>query len=531
MGETEISPLPTRGKSRSPGSYNKSPTSQNIYDYTEYEGNDAFKSSERDHLSSLAINLSHQMEYNNTLLQQVETLELNQVETKEKFQFFETDIIQLRSALRTSTEKSQVSERKLGNMVLQNATISEENRSLREDANNTAAEAVRLSAQAEAQKRRSGRIEDSNTSQQQRVTHLEGILIIEKNKHRSELEKLTNMVIDLEATLIHTKSNYEDSENVNVDQESQLRESREETITLQRSVANLSRIGMEEMEAKNELVSEVRDLTARNIELTKNYQETRLKLGEKEELCLMLSGRLEESLIQQGRAEEEVSISDAKWRKMEEIIRSKNHDLKDTQDHCSQLENTVETLLNQVEAADIRVEEFDSLLRATSEQHADSSKKQSESMTFRLTQETDRLTSERTKHELMYSQLLTQVSELQSLLSVQRAESSSRFSEMTNSRDLGLAAINVLEKEKSSLERSKRNLIEAFKEKEDMLHEKLKENRVAATQKGEHFVSVLTIIKTSVRDLMEEGRLISEQLSYINTQQQRLSIIMHELSG
>jgi hypothetical protein len=100
MGETEISPLPTRGKSRSPGSYNKSPTSQNIYDYTEYEGNDAFKSSERDHLSSLAINLSHQMEYNNTLLQQVETLESNQVETKEKFQFFETDIIQLRSALR-----------------------------------------------------------------------------------------------------------------------------------------------------------------------------------------------------------------------------------------------------------------------------------------------------------------------------------------------------------------------------------------------------------------------------------------------
>jgi hypothetical protein len=52
---------------------------------------------------------------------------------------------------------------------------------------------------------------------------------------------------------------------------------------------------------------------------------------------------------------------------------------------------------------------------------------------------------------------------------------------------------SVLEKEKSSLEKSKRNLIETFKEKEDMLHEKLKENRVAATQKGMHVCIYMNI--------------------------------------
>jgi hypothetical protein len=40
------------------------------------------------------------------------------------------------------------------------------------------------------------------------------------------------------------------------------------------------------------------------------------------------------------------------------------------------------------------------------------------------------------------------------------------------------------------LEKSKRKLTELFKEKEDMLHEKLKENRIAATQKGIHIYYV-----------------------------------------
>jgi hypothetical protein len=42
-----------------------------------------------------------------------------------------------------------------------------------------------------------------------------------------------------------------------VDQESQLRESREETITLQRNVANLNRIGMEELEVRNRLYIQI----------------------------------------------------------------------------------------------------------------------------------------------------------------------------------------------------------------------------------------------------------------------------------
>ena len=59
-------------------------------------------------------------------------LENHHVESQEKFQFLESDIIQLRTALKIQSEQSQLFERKLNNASSQNEAINRENKILRE---------------------------------------------------------------------------------------------------------------------------------------------------------------------------------------------------------------------------------------------------------------------------------------------------------------------------------------------------------------------------------------------------------------
>ena len=44
-------------------------------------------------------------------------------------------------------------------------------------------------------------------------------------------------------------------------------------------------------------------------------------------------------------------------------------------------------------------------------------------------------------------------------------------------------------------------------------------------------MAVLTLMKTSVRTIMENARENSEKINFTANQQQRLSVILHELSG
>ena len=150
---------------------------------------------EREHISALAVNLSNQMDYNTSLLEQVmhtlstiwwgfspvcclwsgrsvdnqhdvlllhtflknvklirflhrllsiiclpiftghpkvEVLESGKVDSDEKFHFLESDIVQLRTALRISSEQTLLLEKKLASAAERNAEYCRENRQLKE---------------------------------------------------------------------------------------------------------------------------------------------------------------------------------------------------------------------------------------------------------------------------------------------------------------------------------------------------------------------------------------------------------------
>ena len=111
-------------------------------------------------VSSLAFNLSQQMDYNNSLLREMEALEMKLASSDEQVQYLEKEVVQLSGSLRLSNEQTLQLEKQVHATVLQYENVVDENKNLREEAKNSAAEAIRHSAQAEAQRRRSVQVED-----------------------------------------------------------------------------------------------------------------------------------------------------------------------------------------------------------------------------------------------------------------------------------------------------------------------------------------------------------------------------------
>ena len=187
---------------------------------------------EKEHISSLAVNLSHQMEYNNSLLFQVEALEIKNASGGEKIQYLETEVAQLRGTLRMSTEQTLQLEKQINATVTQYEIVLDENKALREETKNVSAEAVRLNAQAEAQRRRASQLEETNQSQLQKITQLEATLLHDRDRYKADSEQLTRTVIDLEASLKRMEQLNNQSDTSQAVKDRELRDIREEGIAI-----------------------------------------------------------------------------------------------------------------------------------------------------------------------------------------------------------------------------------------------------------------------------------------------------------
>ena len=172
---------------------------------------------DKEHISSLAVNLSHQMEYNNALLLQIETLEAKNSDFDEKTQLLETEKTQMRAALRVSTEQTLQLERRLENSSSQYDTVLNENRMLREQLVGSSEEVIRLSAQVEAQKRRRLKIEEGSTSGREKISHLESKLMETKNSHKAEIDKLSRHILSLETSLKRTELTVTDKDSNHIE--------------------------------------------------------------------------------------------------------------------------------------------------------------------------------------------------------------------------------------------------------------------------------------------------------------------------
>jgi len=306
----------------------------------------------KEHVSSLAANLSHQMEYNNALLLQMEALEEKNAAAGEQVQYLEAEVAQLRGALRVSTEQTQQLEKQVAAAVGQYETVVDENKALRDEAKNASAEAMRHSAQAEAQRRRTAQVEDGSTSHQQQIAHLQQVILTDREKHKAQVDALNRTVVDLEATARRLERQNRESGTNHLRADAELLASREEGIALQRSVDRALRQLEEEGGQIYELNRELKAEKARSLELARSGQEARLLLAQHEETVAMLQARLQDSSYFHGRADDEAASADAKWRRAEETLRRQGAELADCRGHIATLENMLESVTTHLEAAD-----------------------------------------------------------------------------------------------------------------------------------------------------------------------------------
>ena len=285
-------------------------------------------------VSSLAFNLSQQMDYNNSLLREMETLEIKLASSDEQVQYLEAEVAQLSGSLRLSNEQTLQLEKQVHATVLQYETVVDENKALREEAKNSAAEAIRHSAQAEAQRRRSIQAEDGSSDQQQQVAHLQSVLLKDRENHKAEVDKYSRIIIDLEANLKRLEKEHSASGTSKLSKEHELHEVRDESIQLQREM-NVALRQLQDDEGKlHELEKELKALQTQNLELSRSHQEMRFQLADRDETCIVLQARLNETCLQHDRADDEAQSGDAKWRRAEELLRQTTIELSDQKVSC-----------------------------------------------------------------------------------------------------------------------------------------------------------------------------------------------------
>ena len=87
--------------------------------------------------------------------------------------------------------------------------------------------------------------------------------------------------------------------------ENELHDVRDESIQLQREM-NIALQQLRDDEGKlHEMEKEMKALQTQNVELSRSHQEMRFQLSEREDTCIMLQARLNETSLQHDRADDE----------------------------------------------------------------------------------------------------------------------------------------------------------------------------------------------------------------------------------
>ena len=95
------------------------------------------------------------------------------------------------------------------------------------------------------------------------------------------------------------------ADNTQLSKENELHDVRDESLQLQREM-NLALQQLRDDEGKlHEMEKEMKALQTQNVELSRSHQEMRFQLSEREDTCIMLQARLNETSLQHDRADDE----------------------------------------------------------------------------------------------------------------------------------------------------------------------------------------------------------------------------------
>ena len=119
------------------------------------------------------------------------------------------------------------------------------------------------------------------------------------------MEKYTRIIIDLEANLKRLSKEHSAAGTNQLSKDKELHVVRDESIQLQREM-NVALQQLREDEGKlHEYEKEMKALQSQNLELSRSHQEMRFQLAEREETCIVLQARLNETSLQHDRADDE----------------------------------------------------------------------------------------------------------------------------------------------------------------------------------------------------------------------------------
>lgn len=224
-----------------------------------------------DQLSSLAANLSAQMEYNNSLLLHIETLEDKLVSSERDFRSTKSELNQLQGIFQELVNQNTDLQRKFHSSAESTHSLTSECHDLKDELSHYTTKFQETNLELDRQKLRNKVMDDERSALQNKIRELESNL---QWMHATSVEQSkegSSMTARLRNALETSQSDVDELKRSMAGIEHELQVGKEENIKLHRATERLLRQVQDESFAKEEINSRNKDLMAENNALNQRY--------------------------------------------------------------------------------------------------------------------------------------------------------------------------------------------------------------------------------------------------------------------
>lgn len=501
------------------------------FQHSHHASSSSLHQSNHQNVSSLALNLSSQTEYNNELLEYIQHLE-------GKYQ--ESQVVQtklegkLEEAQRRASEESETAQelnKKLLHMTNLYEELTERFSATGSDMTEATSEIDTLRGQLEEAKQQKLHLEESQSTYSDRVMKLEAELSDLKRKRLVSDDDCTDKITTLNISLEKAMSELERERKLHYELQLQTSLLKDENIQLTRRVEHFVKVGQEDDDERESMLKQLKEAKASVAYYQHETNKLRAECEQLEQSLSVCKVRLKESDEARWEAVDSSQKTDVMWREMEEYskrVELENQELKKDLESYAEKKSNLE---HRILARDEKEKQMEQLLKDEYDRKSDIFRKKLEDMQEQLNRSKRRLEEVNDHKDRALAASTSRVEELNKLLEEANHQLHTRSDVLKRQKADEESRVLQLEKIIQDL---RDQLKKAVQDEREAMKEKVQELIVLREQqavRSGRYSSTLAGLHDVLHAVTSEAAQLREQLAYLHHQQEKFVFILQHMSS
>eukprot|EP00602_Paraphysomonas_sp_CaronLab_P013563 CAMPEP_0185044812 /NCGR_PEP_ID=MMETSP1103-20130426/43641_1 /TAXON_ID=36769 /ORGANISM="Paraphysomonas bandaiensis, Strain Caron Lab Isolate" /LENGTH=950 /DNA_ID=CAMNT_0027585087 /DNA_START=204 /DNA_END=3056 /DNA_ORIENTATION=+ len=482
-------------------------------------------------ISSLALNLTSQTEYNNELLEYIRDLEKKCHQSEQVREKLVEKNESLHSAFREANSRADDLHNKLTVSSRLCDELSAQFHSVRDEAVQLRLELDSAKQTCESLKQQHAYLEENNKSLNRKNLELESeVDELRRLKKMFTSDETSDTIMTLTCKLESVEKELEWTRKSSYDVQTQASVIKDENIQLMRRIDHLLKQRDDDVEAKEKSQARYREATQSLTALQKQVADLTTRNDQLQESLTMSSLQLRTNQAAREEAVEHSRETDLRWRELEELAKRLEQERSDLQSSCDRLEEKNELLEERLRGLQERDSEWEQAVRDDCERSVQAMRQKMEDMSRELERGKRSFEDETEHHDAALLAATRQIEELNGMLSQCRKDLAASAEENKRVKQEKEARCTQLEEIVRELRDEKRSVVMEEREEINAAKRECRRLKDALIARGERYTLTLSAMHNALHAIGEEAAHLRSQFVYIAGQLGKLLVVMQQLS-